>query len=117
MEVQYHHRQEDGRVVVVAVPLKVNAASPLLEGIFKNKIPEKCQDESVHDEFNLEGLIPTKIILIPTVTIMLLHLSILSLFEGNGADLMPMERHFYMYYGTLTQPPCTNDVTWYVLHS
>lgn len=86
MEVQYHHRQEDGRVVVVAVPLKVNAASPLLEGIFKNKIPEKCQDESVHDEFNLE-------------------------------DLMPMERHFYMYYGTLTQPPCTNDVTWYVMRS
>ena len=85
MEVQYHHRQEDGRVVVVSVLLKVNAASPLLDGILK-KIPEKCKDEKFHDEPNLE-------------------------------DLMPMERNFYMYYGTLTEPPCTNDVTWYVMRS
>ena len=80
MEIQFHHRQEDGRIVVVAVPVKVNAESSLLKTVL-SKIPETCKDESLHDEPNLE-------------------------------DLMPFERHFYLYYGTTTQPPCTDDTTW-----
>lgn len=33
----------------------------------------------------------------------------------NLENLMPFERHFYQYKGTISVPPCTEPVTWYVL--
>lgn len=35
--------------------------------------------------------------------------------KSNLEDLMPFERHFYMYKGGITTPPCTEPATWYVL--
>jgi carbonic anhydrase len=35
--------------------------------------------------------------------------------KPNLEELLPFERHFYMYKGSITSPPCTDPVTWYVL--
>jgi len=35
--------------------------------------------------------------------------------EVNPADLLPRNTAYYMYMGSLTAPPCTEDVTWFVL--
>lgn len=83
-ELQLHHRNaKTGRLVVVAVLLKVNAANPFIEKLFK-KIPEKCKSADLDSNLKFE-------------------------------DILPFSRTYYMYYGGLTSPPCTDSVTWYVL--
>jgi len=37
--------------------------------------------------------------------------------ELKFEDILPFSRTYYMYYGTLTSPPCTDSVTWYVLRN
>jgi carbonic anhydrase len=37
--------------------------------------------------------------------------------ELKFEDILPFSRTYYMYYGTLTNPPCTDSVTWYVLRN
>jgi carbonic anhydrase len=33
----------------------------------------------------------------------------------NALDLIPRNKGYYLYAGSLTTPPCSEDVTWYVL--
>jgi carbonic anhydrase len=33
----------------------------------------------------------------------------------NAADLLPVNRGYYTFIGSLTTPPCTEGVTWFVL--
>jgi carbonic anhydrase len=33
----------------------------------------------------------------------------------NAADLLPMDSPYYAYSGSLTTPPCTEGVNWFVL--
>lgn len=35
--------------------------------------------------------------------------------EINPSDLMPEDKSFFIYQGSLTAPPCTEGVTWYVM--
>jgi carbonic anhydrase len=33
----------------------------------------------------------------------------------NAADLLPADHGYYTFVGSLTTPPCTEPVTWYVM--
>jgi len=35
----------------------------------------------------------------------------------NPASLLPAERGFFRYMGSLTTPPCSEDITWWVLRT
>ena len=79
------HADADGHLAVVAVLFKAGVPNPLLETLWKNIPPEK--DKTVE---------------VSTVSV-------------NAEDLLPSQRGYYTYSGSLTTPPCTEGVTWYVL--
>ena len=79
------HADADGHLAVVAVLFKAGVSNPLLETLWKNIPSEK--DKTVE---------------ISTVSL-------------NVEDLLPSQHGYYTYSGSLTTPPCTEGVTWYIL--
>ena len=80
------HTDSSGHNAVVAVLFKEGATqSPLLDTLWKNISPEKG-----------------KVVEISSVSI-------------NVKDLLPEATGYYTFTGSLTTPPCTEGVTWYVL--
>jgi len=81
------HSDSDGNLAVVAILFKVGAVNPLLETLWKNVPPELAK--------TIES----------------------SMVSVNVEELLPTLRGYYTYGGSLTTPPCTEGVTWYVLKS
>ncbi len=81
------HADADGHLAVVAILFRAGVSNRLLETLWKNIPPEK-----------------NKTVEVSTVTV-------------NVEELMPPQRGYYTYSGSLTTPPCTEGVTWYVLKS
>jgi carbonic anhydrase len=79
------HADADGHLAVVAVLLKEGAANPFLETVWKNIPAEKGKASDV-----------------ASVSV-------------NVTDLLPADHSYYTYAGSLTTPPCSEGVTWYVL--
>jgi carbonic anhydrase len=79
------HADEAGHLAVVTVLLKRGQRSPLIDAIWKNIPAEK-----------------EKAVDVPGVTV-------------NVNDLLPAEHGYYTFAGSLTTPPCSEGVTWYVL--
>jgi carbonic anhydrase len=91
MVVHLVHLRGEGvymRLDVVAVLLKGGAANSLIETLWHH-IPKELSHE------------PEKI---PDVNI-------------DPNELLPKNRGYYTYLGSLTTPPCTEVVTWYILKS
>ena len=81
------HRDAAGDIVVVAVLLEAGHSNPLLETLWNNLPPEKEKPHAV-----------------PGVSI-------------DVSQLLPPSLGYYTFPGSLTTPPCTENVTWYVLKS
>jgi len=81
------HADADGNLAVVAILFKTGTPNPLLETLWKNIPSEK--DKTVE----------------------------ISAVSVNVKDLLPPEHGYYTFSGSLTTPPCTEGVTWYVLKS
>jgi carbonic anhydrase len=81
------HADADGHLAVVAILFEAGVPNPLLETLWKNIPAEK-----------------DKILEISTVSV-------------NVEDLVPPQHGYYTYSGSLTTPPCTEGVTWYILKS
>jgi carbonic anhydrase len=81
------HADADGHLVVVAILFKAGSANPFLDTVWKNIPAEK---EKVSD--------------VSSVTI-------------NVKDLLPAKHGYYTFAGSLTIPPCSEGVTWYVFKS
>ena len=85
MVIHLIHESEDGKVAGVAVLLKVGSANATIQKIWEHMPKSKSSEEEI------AGV------------------------DVNPADLLPQDAAYYMYKGSLTAPPCTEGVTWFVL--
>jgi carbonic anhydrase len=79
------HTDAEGHLAVVAVLFRNGAANPLLESLWQN-IPAEKEKAVAHSSVSV-----------------------------NVKDLLPADLGYYTFSGSLTTPPCTEGVTWYVL--
>ena len=79
------HADQAGHLAVVAILLEQGTESPLVRELWKH-IPKQQEKEELLDKV-----------------------------EINAADLLPADRGYYTFEGSLTTPPCTENVTWFVL--
>ena len=85
MTVHLVHADKDGKLAVVAVLLQKGEDSPLVRELWTDLPKEKDKEE---------------------------------FFDNVQIDLsriLPTDRGYYTFSGSLTTPPCSEDVTWYVL--
>lgn len=81
------HGDAAGHLVVVAVLLESGSRNPVIQELW-NRLPrEKGKEYAPRNG------------------------------EINAAGLLPGNRNYYTYSGSLTTPPCTEGVTWFVLKS
>jgi len=79
------HKDAAGKLAVVAVLLATGPQNPLIKTLWNNLPREK------EIEVSLEQV------------------------EINVADLLPKDKAYYTFIGSLTTPPCSEGVTWFVL--
>jgi carbonic anhydrase len=79
------HRNADGKLAVVAVLLDKGGVSELIDSIWKN-VPKEKESEA----------------LVENVTV-------------DATKLLPDNKGYYTFQGSLTTPPCSEKVTWLVL--
>jgi carbonic anhydrase len=79
------HADHEGNVAVVAVLLQKGEDNPLVHELWKDLPKEKEREE------DLESV------------------------QIDIAGLLPVDRGYYTYLGSLTTPPCSENVTWFVL--
>lgn len=85
MSVHLVHADEQGNIAVVAVLIKTGAENSLIDELWSDVPTEKEQEE------RLENV------------------------QINAKALLPEDRSYYTFTGSLTTPPCTENVTWFVL--
>ena len=81
------HADSEGRLAVIAILFETGTANALIDTLWENIPAEK---EKVRD--------------VPSVSVQV-------------RDLLPHERGYFTFKGSLTTPPCTEGVIWYVLRS
>jgi carbonic anhydrase len=79
------HKGADGKLAVVAVLLDKGGNNPTINAIWKNLPKEKEKETSVQ-----------------AVNV-------------DAASLLPAEKGYYTFQGSLTTPPCSEEVRWFVL--
>ncbi len=85
MEIHFVHMSKDKELAVIAVMVKDGKNSATLNKIIKN-MPKKSGEKNSLKDFKL-----------------------------NALDLLPKEKDYYRFSGSLTTPPCSEGVRWFVL--
>lgn len=87
MVAHFVHKNAAGKLAVVAVLLDKGGASELIDTLWKN-IPKEKEKETVAANVVIDA-----------------------------AKLLPEKKGYYTFQGSLTTPPCSEEVTWLVLKS
>jgi carbonic anhydrase len=87
MEVHLVHSDADGNLAVVSVLLEEGSANPLVEALW-GIAPKSAGPEKMDDNLQI-----------------------------NAADLLPANRSYFTFAGSLTTPPCTEGVSWFVFET
>ncbi len=88
MEAHLFHKTADGRQAIVAVLLAAGAGNNFTKAAFRN-VPKDKGKEGTADG----------------VTV-------------NALDLLPKDKKaYYTFNGSITTPPCTEEITWFVLRA
>jgi len=85
MELHLVHKSEQGELAVVGVFMRQGAANQLVQTLWDNLNPKVAQSRNLP------------------------HLLV------NPVDLLPYNGSYYHFKGSLTTPPCSQDVQWYLL--
>lgn len=85
MEVHLVHQDEEGDLALVAVLLEQGDDNPLVHELWNDLPKEKGKEET------LDGV------------------------QVNVAQILPADHGYYTFPGSLTTPPCSENVTWFVL--
>ena len=85
MVVHLVHADEEGKLAVVAVLLRRGADNPLVHELWSDFPKEKEKEEFFKDV------------------------------RIDASAILPADRGYYTFSGSLTTPPCTEGVTWFVL--
>jgi carbonic anhydrase len=81
------HKSPEGKLAVIAVLLTIGKANPVVDAVLAN-LPKEAGGETKAQKTLVDPM-----------------------------ALMPPVRNYYTYQGSLTTPPCTEGVTWFVLKS
>jgi len=87
MVVHLVHRDAEGSLPVVAVPIRSGGSNSMVETLWRNLPRQKGHELS-----------PAGVTIDPSL-------------------LLPADRAYFTYVGSLTTPPCTEGVRWFVLRS
>ncbi len=87
LEAHFVHQDSEGHLAVVSVLFQEGPANPLLETLWKYIPTEKDKAENV------------------------------SAVSIQALELLPTDRGYFTFSGSLTTPPCTEGVTWYEFKS
>ena len=85
MVVHLVHADEEGDLAVVAILLQQGKDNALVHELWKDLPKEKEKEESVANV------------------------------RVSACGLLPVDRSYYTFSGSLTTPPCSENVTWFVL--
>lgn len=85
LEAHFVHSSKDGKLAVIAVMFEDGAKNPVIEKIWK-KMPHKTEEKKS-----------------------------CGLSSGLINDLLPKDKTYYRFSGSLTTPPCSEGVRWLVL--
>jgi len=81
------HKSADGKLAVLAVLLTIGKANPLIDAVLAN-LPKGAGNETRSDKT-----------------------------LADPSAILPPVPNYYTFLGSLTTPPCTEGVTWFVLKS
>ncbi len=85
MEVHFVHKNAAGALAVVGALMEAGTENPALREIW-DSMPRKESAEKTHERVMI-----------------------------NARDLLPDDTSYYRYMGSLTTPPCSEGVNWFVL--
>ncbi|MEM1294592.1 MAG: carbonic anhydrase family protein [Verrucomicrobiota bacterium] len=85
LEMHLVHQAPDGQLLVVGILFEIGAENPFLAQFF-GQLPT-----TAHESLAVSG------------------------FTLNPTEALPEDRSYYYYQGSLTTPPCTEGVQWYIL--